>query len=225
MYRFLILLCLCLSLGCNKASDALKAVGITAPTAEEIAAQKEREQQEKELAAQKLKDADALVAKWADKVQENPQRVEGLTDIDPWGQPIKVNYHQEWFTQIASISSAGPDATFSTSDDLVRTRKSTNVLGIANGDSPLALFLLIWGVCIVLAILFSTGLASRRAAKGKPRTHRHPIGFVCTTLALAPIVAFVYGLQFFGGVAGASGDFFDGFDFDFDIDFDIDIDL
>jgi hypothetical protein len=40
------------------------------------------------------------------------------------------------------------------------------------------------------------------------------LGFTVATILLAPLVFIVYGIQFIGGIFGATGDFFDGFDFD-----------
>lgn len=132
----------------------LQKIGIGGPTKEEIAKQQELQAQElqakKELQAQelqakkdKLKEGDALVAKWADKVQEKAgrgagatkddfgfERTEGLTEDDPWGQQIKVSYHQKGFQEIATIASAGPDGVFGSSDDLTRVRTAKNPLGI-----------------------------------------------------------------------------------------------
>lgn len=208
-----------LLVGCNRAIDQAKeAVGL-GPTPEQVAAQKE-------MVAQQLREADVLVSKWTEKTQGSSvfggfsEHVEGLTDFDPWGQPIRVEYHQDGFNEVAVIKSAGPDGIFDTLDDIARSRKVLNIFG-----NPFYLFLGGWFACIVLAFSFSTGVSNRRVKHGKSGHHRHPAAFVFTTLCLAPLVAALYGVQFFGGAMGFTGDFFDGFDFDFDLDLDLDIDL
>lgn len=214
------LLCICLLVGCTK----VKEVTGFGPTQEEVAAQKEREQQQ-------LKDADALVSKWADKVAADAtdggfKKAEGLTEIDPWGQPIKVTYQQEWFKEIATIRCAGPDGRYDTTDDLTRTRTSSNTMGVFSGVSPLGWIVILWVGCGLLALLFSAGVSHRRVTRGKSKRHSHPVIFFMATMVLAPLAAIIYGLQFVGGVLGADGAFFDGFDFDGGgIDIDLDIDL
>lgn len=214
------LLVLFLLIGCNRAIEQAKdAVGL-GPTPEQVAAQKE-------LLAQQLKDADVLVSKWADKTQGSntfgngfSEHVEGLTDFDPWGKPIRVEYRQDGFSEVAMIKSAGPDGTFDTLDDISRSRKVLNIFG-----NPLSWFLSVWFVCAVMAFSFSAGVSNRRVKHGKSGHHRHPAAFVLMTTCLAPLFAMLYGIQFLGGAMGCTGDFFDGFDFDFDIDLDIDLDI
>lgn len=217
----------------------LQRLGLGGPTPEEIAAKQEalRVQQElqaqqlkaqQEFEIQQLKDGDSLVAIWADKIQESAtkdgfgfERIEGLTEADPWGQQIKVSYRQEWFKEIATIQSAGPDGAFDTTDDLTRIRTAKNPAGVLEGISAPGWVVLAWLFCGSLALAFSSGIGHRRVAKGKSKNHRRPIVFAVATLLFAPIAVLIYGLQFIGGAVGANGEFFDGFDFDFDIDIDL----
>jgi len=214
----------------------LQRLGFGGPTPEEIAAQKEleakqrQEQQEQikaqhEQQAQQLKDGDEMVAKWATMVQEKAtkdgfgfEKTEGLTETDPWGQQIKVSYHQKWFNEIATIQSAGPDGLFGSEDDLTRVRTAKNPAGILEGISSVGWVVIVWLLCGGMALAFSSGIGYRRVAKGKSKSHRRPVVFAVATILFAPLAVLIYGLQFIGGAMGASGEFFDGFDFDFDID-------
>lgn len=201
-------------------------LGIGGPSKEEIAAQKELEAQQlkeqKEIAAQQLKDGDALVAKWADTIQERAtkdafgfEKIEGLTEADPWDNQIKINYHQVWFDEIATIQSAGPDGIYGNNDDLTRTRSAKNPAGLFQGISTFGWVIFFWLCCGGAAWLFSIGVGHRRLRKGKSNKYRHPIVFTLSTIVLAPIAMCVYGLQFIGGSLGARDKFYDGFEFDF----------
>jgi len=249
MMKKVVLFACLLMIGCSKSTETVAEAQVSVqteptmlqrffggPTKEEIATQQEllAQQQElhaqqlkakQELQAQQLKDGDALVAKWADKIQETAtkdsfgyERMEGLTEADPWGQQIKVNYRQEWFKEIATIQSAGPDGVFGNTDDLIRTRSAKNPAGIIEGISSLGWVVLAWLFCGGLALAFSSGIGHRRVTKGKSKNHRRPLVFGVTTALFAPVAVLIYGLQFIGGALGANGEFFDGFDFDFDID-------
>jgi hypothetical protein len=186
------------------------------PTAEEAAAQKQKAQDQ-------LKEADQLVARYAEETEKNAtsggfKRSEGLRDPDPWGNQIKIDYHQEWFQEVATVRSAGPDGKFETSDDLTRVRQTSNPAGILKGISGFGWFCIVWVLCGLLAYSASVGVAHHRQAKGKSGKHRSPLLFTIILILLAPLALIVYGLQFLGGALGASGDFFDGFEFDFDLD-------
>ncbi len=241
MNRLLVFL-LCLSMtgcsgGCNM-DKAKKAVGLgpSTPTVEEIKAEQEakeaerlRLEAERAKKAQDLKDADALVAKYADQLQHNATsdgfpRAEGVVDLDPWGNPLQFDYKQEWFTEYVTVRSAGPDGNFGTVDDLIRTRKTGNVSGLFSGLPTWAWMVGVWCGTGILAFLFNTGIRQRRKASGKTHRHAHPFVFVIAVMVFAPLMFILYGLQFVGGVLGASGDFFDGFEFEFP-DISIDIDL
>jgi hypothetical protein len=196
----------------------LQRLGFGGPSPEEVAAQQEQFKVQ-------LEDGDKMVAKWATMVQEKAtkdgfgfEKTEGLTEADPWGQQIKVSYHQKWFHEIATIQSAGPDGIFGSEDDLTRVRTAKNPAGIFEGISTFGWIVLAWLCCGGLALAFSSGIGYRRVAKGKSRSHRRPVVFAVATILLAPLAVLIYGLQFIGGSLGATGEFFDGFDFDFDID-------
>ena len=237
----LILLCICFA-GCSESHRPavkitigqkksapktwMERFGIGGPSKEEIAAQKELEAQQlkeqQELAVQQLKDADVLVAKWTDIIQETAtkdafgfKKMEGLTEADPWGNQIKVNYHQVWFDEIATIQSAGPDGIYGNNDDLTRTRSAKNPAGLFQGISTFGWVVFAWLFCGGCAWAFSSGVGHRRLKKGKSNRHRHPVMFALATIIFAPVAMFMYGMQFIGGSLGARGPFYDGFEFDF----------
>jgi hypothetical protein len=203
MKRFLvavILLC-----GCDSAK---KMIGIQ--TAEEKAASIEQLQKQ-------MKDADLMVQRYADELPQNPDggfKKETSPVLDPWGNVIKVDYTQDWFTEIATISSAGPDGKFDTTDDLKRVRTASNPAGVFNGLPTWVWIVTAWISCGMLALLLGSGISHRRKASGKS-TKRQPLLYGLVILVAAPLVLFVHVLQFFGGLA-FEGEFFDGFDFEFD---------
>lgn len=212
------ILVLSLSLvGCEKAKSV---IGLEK---EDPEITKQRLADEKQLKENQLKEGDALVQKWADQLvktatDEGFPRQEGLIDLDPWGNPLRIDYRQEWFNEIAIIRSAGPDGKYDTVDDLIRTRKASNPSGILHGINTAGWLGIIWISTGLLSFLFAAGIGNNRRNKGKSSKHRNPIAFFIATLLLAPLVVFIYGLQYIGGALGAAGDFFDGFEFDFDID-------
>ena len=202
MKRFLIavvLLC-----GCDSAK---KMIGIQ--TAEEKAAQIDQLQKQ-------LKDADVLVQRCADELQNSDGSFKKETSpvLDPWGNVIKVDYKQDWFTEIATVSSAGPDGKFDTADDLKRVRSTSNPAGVFNGLPTWVWIATAWLSCGMLALLLGSGISHRREARGKS-TKRQPLLYVLAIIIAAPLVFVIHVLQFFGGLV-FEGEFFDGFDFEFD---------
>ncbi len=93
----------------------------------------ERERLEAEEAKRKLEEADAMVERWAEELEGRKaernmfEEHQGLTEDDPWGKQIRVRYEgdAEGDEHGLEVRSAGPDGTFGTSDDLVRTRTTT----------------------------------------------------------------------------------------------------
>lgn len=202
--------------GCSGCTKKLPIIG---QSEEERVAE---EQAQKKTAEENLRAADILVLKWATEVEKSQvKHVEGLTDVDPWGNTITVHYEQKWFNEVATVRSSGPDQKPNTADDLVRTRTYPNPSGILGGISGFGWFLMIWVGCAVLAFFASAGVAHNRRSSGKSGKHRHPFAFFLVIVILAPFALLVYGLQFLGGALGASGDFFDGFEFDFSLDIDL----
>jgi len=242
MMKMTTLLACLLLVGCGQSKDEpvggvaqgpkktiLQRLGLGGPSKEEIAAQQE-------FQTQQLKDGDALVAKWADKVQETATKdgfgftkMEGLTEADPWGQQIKVYYRQEWFNEIATIQSAGPDGVYGNDDDLIRIRSAKNPAGVLQGISTIGWIVLAWLFCSLTAWAFSSGVGGRRVKKGKSNRYRHPVAHAMSTTVFSPITMPIYALQYIGGILGANGEFFDGFDSNFidlsSIPLDLDIDL
>lgn len=186
--------------------------------AEQKAAQERAERERREA---DLKVADALVQKWADTAQQKAsesggfEQVEGLTDLDPWGNPVTVEYTQHWFNEVCTVRSNGPDGQPRTADDLLRVRKASNPLGLWSGMPWWANFLTIWFGMGLLAVPFNQGVASRRHRQGKTHHHAHPL-MAGLAITLCGVVAFfVYMVQYVGPLVGAAGEFFDGFEFEF----------
>lgn len=176
-----------------------------------------KEEEKKEVLQDKLKEADGQVQLLAGLVESQTtprngfKRLEGLTDVDPWGHSIQVSYHQEWGDEVAVIRCAGPDGKFGTTDDLTRTRKAPNPSGILKGLPGWMWVVVVWLLAGLLAFLASAGVSHRRREKGLSG-HKHPVAFAIIVILFAPLACLVLGIQCVGGALGASGDFFDGFD-------------
>lgn len=52
---------------------------------------------------------------------------------DPWGTGIIVEYSQGGMAEIVTVTSAGPDREFHSSDDVSTFRQSTNLKGVGEG--------------------------------------------------------------------------------------------
>lgn len=57
----------------------------------------------------------------------------GSRIVDPWGMTLKVVYSQGGFSEMISVSSAGCDRRFGTSDDIIAKRNSVNLKGVGTG--------------------------------------------------------------------------------------------
>lgn len=195
-------------------------------------------QEQKEETARKIKEADQLVQKWADSVEPSSSggfiHREGITEMDPWGNFIKLSYQQDWFNEIATIRSAGPDGKFNTADDLMRERSTSNSWGVLRGVPTWLYVVGGWLGAGLLACVLAAGLKSRRRRRGKRRKTKqrlHPVAAAFVTVIFGGLSLLFYGFMFIGIVTvdlfGADIDFFDNFDFDggdgFDIDLDIDL--
>lgn len=125
-------------------------------TAEEIAAKREAREQQ-------LKEADFLVQKWADKLQTNSSggfvHHEGLTDVDPWGQQLRIDYKQDWFNEVATVRSAGPDTWFSHRREAKgKPRRSQHPIGFVLGTMFLAPFaLMLFGIQFIGGVFGADG--------------------------------------------------------------------
>lgn len=197
--------------GCDRVSSMLSST----PSPEEIKAQQERLQQ-----------ADAQVARLAETAGATAGRFEGLTEADPWGTQLRVEYSQDWTMDKIIARSAGPDRTFESGDDLIRTRERTNVGGILRGVPTWAWVATVWVVCAILAATIRHSHRRTQALRGRRVRRGIGIGDV-GLVAFAPIALVIFG---FVGLAGLVGiDWGDPFDFDLgDIGgdgFDLDIDL
>ncbi len=222
--------------GCGKVKKATEYVGIT-ETADEKAAREKVEQEkaaadkaaeqekvvkERQASIERLKVADAVVQEWADKLGEKQpsggfKHHEGVTDPDPWGQLVKIEYKQQWANEIMTVTSAGPDGKFGTQDDLIRVRTASNPNGIIDGISNGGWFGITWVGLGLLGVLFATSLNSRRNKYKGRYTREHPLLFGFTLVVLAPLAFIYYGFKLldnmFGVMRGHPGQGLDG-DFD-----------
>jgi hypothetical protein len=203
--------------GCNGCNKIKKSIGIE-QSEEDKQKQQEEERRAKEEAQRKLNEADILVKTFIDRIAQPSsdggfQRHEGLNDIDPWGNQLKVDYKQEGINEIVTVRCAGPDSEFDTQDDLIRTRTTSNFWGFHRGLSGLQWLLVIWlGSAIIGTILYLI-VGVQRHSKGKHRGH--PIVGVFILFLLGPIALLFYSIAAVASVLG------EGIDFDFgDIDFD-----
>lgn len=166
--------------------------GFGKPTAEEVKADNV-----------KLVDGDALVQKWADKLQPSPGakivRHEGLTEVDPWGKHVRLTYTEAQGMDKLNVRSAGPDGKFDTPDDLVRDRQA-QADRVASHSS-------IWpyvGIWLVLGLVALGLRGVRRANKPAPVDHnaKKRGGFVSSSfiLALGGASLAVYGVSTLGDI-------------------------
>lgn len=165
---------------------------------EEIEEAKKRETDTK---AENLKNGDMLVAKWAEYVEtKGTKHHEGITDVDPWGEQILITYKQEWFNEIATIKSAGPDTKFNTSDDLIRVRTIYNPSGILKGIDTVGWLIVLWVLSGICVLFFSNSIYIYRKTHNKrrirDREHLHQLEYVIM-LIFAPIFCIILGLQYF----------------------------
>ena len=180
-----------------------------------------------------IKVTDDLVANWTSRLEVDKtstggfEKHEGLTEADPWGNFLKVEYDQDGAEEVMTVSSAGPDGTFGTEDDIKRTRTTDNYYGLFGEYSWVLWIVGVWLVAAFLAFIFSSVLEGYRQRRGKRTNQRRATGRVGVfAFFLAPIAFIFYGFMMLGmvftDVFGFDGDFFDnGPDFDFDLDIDL----
>jgi len=117
-----------------------------------------------ELKRKQLREADETIAGWTELLnREQPgggfERHEGITDLDPWGNRIRVSYEQRFVNEVMTIDSAGPDGEFGNEDDLRRTRTLFHPRNLAASDS--GMLLIIWVGCIFPAVIVRLLLRQR----------------------------------------------------------------
>tara|TARA_Y100000034_G_scaffold103692_1_gene129564 strand:+ start:34501 stop:35253 length:753 start_codon:yes stop_codon:yes gene_type:complete len=175
----------------------------------------------KEKLKNELIAADKILDTWVTKLDE--QRVkgegfihhEGRTELDPWGNLIKVGYHQVNLKEWMTIRSLGPDGRQATEDDMVRKKYALNYPGIFDGLDGTGKLVLFWLSSGVVAFFLFSGYAY----SGKRRKHhRHTgvgmVGAFLYCVVLAPIACITYLISLIASIGGS----------DFDLDpFDIDI--
>ncbi|MBY0550621.1 MAG: hypothetical protein K2W95_25305 [Candidatus Obscuribacterales bacterium] len=190
--------------------------------------------QEVEETNRKLKVADELVQKWANKLQPEDRgafiKHEGLTEADPWGNYLRVEMSQDYFEAVLIVRSAGPDGSYGNADDLTRERRCRNIFGVWRGLGWMFWVPAIWVLSSVLTLWMVSWHRERRTRRGRGRKRRHPVLTNFVIILFAPVVCALYlvaslivGLgQLFGGDGidvPDVGDLFDGGGFDgFDLD-------
>lgn len=195
--------------GCNKIK---KTVGLE-PSIED----KEEERRAREDAQKRLREADVLVHNFTERIAQPDssggfKHYEGLTEADPWGNNLKVDYKQDGISETITVRSAGPDSNFDTQDDLVRTRTTSNFWGFHRGLSVVQWVLFVWISSAILGTVLYLLVGAQRVSHGKHR--KHPFAGVFILCLLGPIALIMY------GIAAVAGTFGDGFDFDLG-DFDL----
>lgn len=58
---------------------------------------------------------------------------DAIHEVDPWRTPLKVVYSQDGVSENVVVSSAGPDRTFHTDDDISRQGIAINLRGVGIG--------------------------------------------------------------------------------------------
>ena len=140
---------------------------------------------------------------------------EGRTELDPWGNLLKIEYYQVNLKEFMVIRSLGPDGKHGTEDDLVRKKHAMNYPGVFDGLDGTGKLVLFWLVCGLVAFSCLGGYSY----SGKRRNHhKHTgigmVGAFLYCLLLAPIACFTYLISLISSLGGS----------DFDLDpFDIDI--
>lgn len=218
MYRLFLFSFLLLT-GCNGCDGLKKKVGLGNDNPEPITVEEEKqkleeekkkieeervrlEEDKKRAKEQQLRDGDALVQEVANQLEQKAgtngfPRLEGALELDPWGNSLKIEYSQEWFHEIATVRSAGPDGKMGTLDDIIRTRKTSNVNGILRGMGWGVWVVIIWVIAWILALLFSTGINHRRKGKGEFE-QTHPFIYLLAVFIFAPFAFLVFGAQLVG---------------------------
>lgn len=229
MKKFLIALCLLIPVsGCGWYQAAKDK--IDPPSAEELEERRQAEEAAKLQKVKRIKTADSMVQSWTEdlhsKVDSNGGYThhEGVTEADPWGKFLKVDYHQDVWHEVLTVTSAGPDQRFGTSDDLSRERKVMNLMGIFYGVSTGVLVFIGWFALAIFSFLLFVMIESKRKKRGKSNKARNMGLAVFTSIMFAPIV-FLWNCFMYFGLTCVDGfdldtDFFDG---GIDIDFDLDI--
>ena len=203
---------------------------ISPPSAEEIEERRLKAEESEKERVQKIKDADALVQDWAEDLHSKTDKAggylhhEGLTESDPWGQFLEVQYRQDVWHEVLTVTSPGPDHRMGTHDDLIRERRFLNVLGVFSGVSAGVIVLVAWPLVALLAFFLFILIESKRKKRGKSKKERNVALAIFCSLAFAPVVFLWNCFVYFGLVCvdrcDLDTDFFDG---GIDVDFDLDI--
>lgn len=233
MKQFALVFCLFLT-GCGWVSDVTDKVvdTVNPPSAEELEERKKREEELRLQRIEMIKTADQMVEGWAEDLHSNVHDSggyvyhEGVTEADPWGTFLKVDYHQDVFDEVLVVTSAGPDSRFGTSDDLSRERRTSNPINFWNGISTESKIGIIWSSLAVVSFFLFLMIESKRRKRHKSNKNRSIAAAVAASIFLAPVV-FLWNCFMFFGITVVDGfdldtDFFDsGFDLDIDLDLDV----
>lgn len=139
---------------------------------------KEEEKERAKLIAEKkekltkdLATADQLLDKWVAKLIEGKTNGngfihhDGLTELDPWGNLIKVDYEQINLKEWLIVQSFGPDGKEDTNDDLIKREYTMNYAGVLEGLDNTGK-LVLFGICaLFIFTVFLKVFLSRRKRK------------------------------------------------------------
>lgn len=198
--KICILICICPLIGCDRlpavknwlptklpgktvVTDSVNVVTQTAQDYAERLRKRDRERRMADLIA-----ADQQLARWAGLLRDQDERHEGLTEPDPWGTMITANYSQDWFYEIITIRSAGPDGVWGTVDDMKRSSRRLNPWGVHQGLGATPWLLLVWVVCGPIALALSQNRRSRSLKGSK----RRPTASSLIILFISPGVVLIY---------------------------------
>lgn len=183
----------------------------------------EKSEEEKQADIENVKIADEIVSVWTAKLEKELDdneafiKYEGVTEVDPWGQFIAVEYSKEGSEETMVVASAGPDESFGTNDDITRTRKTTN-----QADYAFIIYL-VGGIVVVWVLIGLYNVYYRSTVKNKRRSHSRNtddgIGYYAADFFLYTgdmlFSPFFFIGNLFDGFGGGGGGGFDG---GFDID-------
>lgn len=200
------LFCLIFTLGCGQSWTKVK----------EFVGVKEQTPEDKEKTVQQYKVADDLVAKWTENLsKKGPQENgfvyhEGITEPDPWGNFLKIDYKKEGFKEVLTVSSAGPDGIHSTDDDVTRRRYADLPLWsglVSYLSGPVGFLIFVWFICACLSLIVSLRKHPKKMSEIR-------ILRVAAIAIFSPFIMIALALT---GIIGVLVDGFDGFDIDIDL--------
>ena len=149
--------------------------------------------------------ADALLDVWSAKLDEQQNKGngfvhhEGITELDPWGNMLRVEYHQVNLKEFMTVRSLGPDGQQGTEDDLVRKKYAMNYPGMFKGLNWIGILVLIWMFLGIISLLLFLVDKKRHDRKHSSFEMTRALAFC---VILAPFAALTYGIQLQEELAG-----------------------